>query len=87
MQATAAVEAHAVRPLPLDHVQQGAVVRPRPPPRRSSAGRAKYSTDAAFRDSYDWFLQNRHALSGSEASHHRSPAKQGILAIAKKVVR
>lgn len=48
---------------------------------------AKYSTDAAFRDSYDWFLQNRQALSGSEASQHRSPAKQGILAIAKKVVR
>lgn len=48
---------------------------------------AKYSTDAAFRDSYDWFLQNRQALSGSNASHHRSPAKQGILSLAKKIVR
>ncbi|MGI8434547.1 MAG: NAD-dependent epimerase/dehydratase family protein [Nocardioidaceae bacterium] len=48
---------------------------------------AKYSTDAAFRDSYDWFLANRQALSGSNASHHRSPAKQGILSLAKKVVR
>lgn len=48
---------------------------------------AKYSTDEAFRDSYDWFLANRQALSGTSASHHRSPAKQGILAIAKKVVR
>ncbi|MEJ7706650.1 MAG: NAD-dependent epimerase/dehydratase family protein [Nocardioidaceae bacterium] len=48
---------------------------------------AKYSTDAAFRDSYDWFLRNRQALSGTNASHHRSPAKQGVLSIAKKVVR
>lgn len=48
---------------------------------------AEYSTDAAFRDSYDWFLQNRQALSGSNASHHRSPAKQGILSLAKKIVR
>lgn len=49
--------------------------------------RAEYSTDAAFRDSYDWFLANRSALAGSGASAHRSPAKQGILKAAKAVLR
>lgn len=48
---------------------------------------ARYSTDAMFRDSYDWFLAHRAGLSGSEASHHRSPAKQGALTLAKKVLR
>lgn len=48
---------------------------------------ATYSTDAAFRDSYDWFLANRAHLSGSNASHHRSPAKQGILSLAKRILR
>ncbi|MGH3496154.1 MAG: NAD-dependent epimerase/dehydratase family protein [Nocardioidaceae bacterium] len=48
---------------------------------------ATYSTDAAFRDSYDWFLQHREALAGANASQHRSPAKQGVLAVAKKVLR
>ena len=48
---------------------------------------AAYSTDMAFRDSYDWFLQNRGALSGAHASHHRSPARQGVLKVAKKLLR
>ena len=38
-----------------------------------------FSTDAAFRDSYDWFLANRSHLAAANASQHRSPARQGIL--------
>ena len=49
--------------------------------------RAEYSTDAAFRDSYDWFLAHRSALAGTAASAHRSPAKQGVLRVAKAVLR
>lgn len=49
--------------------------------------RAEYSTDAAFRDSYDWFLAHRGSLGATPASAHRSPAKQGILALAKTVLR
>ena len=49
--------------------------------------RASYSTDAAFRDSYDWFLAHRDQLAGAEASAHRSPAKQGVLSLAKVLLR
>lgn len=48
---------------------------------------ATYSTDAAFRDSYDWFLAHRARLSGAQASSHRSPARQGVLSLAKRVLR
>lgn len=48
---------------------------------------ARFSTDAAFRDSYDWFLANRSHLAGANASQHRSPAKQGILTAVKRVLR
>jgi nucleoside-diphosphate-sugar epimerase len=47
----------------------------------------RYSTDAAFRDSYDWFLANRATLTSGAASAHRSPAEQGILRIAKALLR
>lgn len=49
--------------------------------------RAEFSTDAAFRDSYDWFLAHRNELKREGASMHRSPAKQGVLSIAKRVLR
>ncbi len=48
---------------------------------------SEYSTDAAFRDSYDWFLANRAQLAGAHASQHRSPARQGVLALAKRLLR
>ncbi len=48
---------------------------------------ADYSTDAAFRDSYDWFLDNRSSLAGAQASRHRSPARQGVLSLAKRILR
>lgn len=48
---------------------------------------ATYSTDAAFRDSYDWFLKHRGTPARANASHHRSPARQGVLSLAKRVLR
>ena len=48
---------------------------------------ARYSTDEMFRQSYDWFLEHRKATGSSQASHHRSPAKQGVLRIAKHLLR
>lgn len=50
--------------------------------------RAEYTTDAAFRDSYDWFLAHRATLSSQGAgSPHRRLAKQGLLGTAKRVLR
>ena len=47
----------------------------------------RYSTDAMFRDSYDWFLAHRSATSSADVSHHRTTAKQGILKVAKRALR
>ena len=50
--------------------------------------RAEYTTDAAFRESYEWFLRHRAALSsGGSGSPHRRLARQGLLAVAKRVLR
>ena len=49
--------------------------------------RARHSTDDAFRESYDWFLANRSHLSAPGASVHRSAARQGVLKLAKRVLR
>jgi nucleoside-diphosphate-sugar epimerase len=49
--------------------------------------RAEYSTDAAFRDSYDWFLEHRDSLGSATGSAHRRSARQGVLSVAKKVLR
>ena len=57
------------------------------PAKEELGWRPVYSTDAAFRDSYDWFLANRGALGVDQASTHRSPAKQGVLKVAKAVLR
>jgi len=42
-----------------------------------------YSNDAMFRDSYDWYVENRVAVLGTRAptSHHQSALKQGVLAL------
>ena len=45
------------------------------------------STDEMFRDSYDWFLAHRRTLSVPGASAHRSAAKQGVLRLAKRMLR
>lgn len=47
---------------------------------------AAYSTDAAFRDSYDWFLANRASADDSGASAHRRTAKQGALRVLKRLI-
>ncbi len=43
----------------------------------------KYSNDAMFVESYDWYVRNRDEVlkSNSDASRHRSPVKQGILGL------
>lgn len=48
---------------------------------------ARYSTDAMFRDSYDWFLRHRSGIGGADGSHHRSVARQGGLRVAKRLLR
>jgi nucleoside-diphosphate-sugar epimerase len=42
----------------------------------------KYSNQAMFRESFDWYKEHREALPRG-ASHHRSPLNQGILRLAK----
>jgi nucleoside-diphosphate-sugar epimerase len=45
----------------------------------------KYSNDAMFVESYEWYLQNRDkVLKSSNASRHQSPVRQGILALFQK---
>jgi nucleoside-diphosphate-sugar epimerase len=46
-----------------------------------------YSSDEMFAQSYDWYLANREkTLNAHHASHHRSPVKQGILSLVKRVL-
>ena len=49
----------------------------------------KWSTDAMFAQSYDWFVQHRREIetSNETRSHHRKPARQGALALVKKATR
>mgnify|MGYP001482877191 CR=1 FL=1 len=55
--------------------------------RRELNWQPRYSTDQMFAQSYDWYLNNREAvLHSSGASHHRSPVKQGLLAVVKHVL-
>jgi len=46
----------------------------------------KYSNDTMFAESYDWDVENREQVLKSEsaASRHKSPDKQGILALLQK---
>jgi hypothetical protein len=43
-----------------------------------------WSTDAMFAQSYDWFVEHRNRQTG-EASQHRRSARQGLLAVAKRM--
>jgi nucleoside-diphosphate-sugar epimerase len=41
---------------------------------------AKFSNEEMFADSYDWYLAHRdEVFARTDASHHRSPVKQGVL--------
>jgi hypothetical protein len=45
----------------------------------------RYSNAEMFRESYDWFRENRHKLlAGKAASAHRSPVKEGVLWVLKR---
>jgi hypothetical protein len=46
-----------------------------------------FSNDEMFVDSYEWFLANRSSLKTSGGSHHRTLAKQGVLGVAKAILR
>ena len=46
---------------------------------------ARWSTDAMFQSSYEWFLEHRDAEQAGGSAHRRS-AKQGLLRLAKRVV-
>ena len=48
---------------------------------------SKYSSAEMFRESYDWYLENREAVLGQKhASHHRSPVKHGVLDLFSRVL-
>jgi nucleoside-diphosphate-sugar epimerase len=57
------------------------------PAQQELGWRARHTTDDAFRESYDWFLANRSNLSTPDASVHRRVARQGVLRVAKQVLR
>jgi nucleoside-diphosphate-sugar epimerase len=46
----------------------------------------RYSNDAMFMESYEWYVRNRQDVlnSNADASRHKSPVKQGILALLQK---
>jgi nucleoside-diphosphate-sugar epimerase len=47
----------------------------------------RFSNEEMFVASYEWFLANRAATNDAGASHHRSSAKQGALALVKRATR
>ena len=49
--------------------------------------RGVHDTDSMFRESYDWYLAHREDPASAEASHHRSPARQGALRVLKQLMR
>ena len=47
----------------------------------------QFSTDEMFAQSYDWYVANREEILRSHhTSHHRSPVKQGILSLVKRLI-
>jgi len=48
---------------------------------------ARYSNEEMFCESYDWYLKHRdEVMAQHNASHHRSPVKQGILAAVSRLL-
>jgi len=55
--------------------------------RRELNWQPRFSTDEMFAQSYDWYLANREkVLAAHSASHHRSPVKQGVLSLVKRLL-
>lgn len=49
--------------------------------------RPRYSNIEMIIDSYDWYVQNRaEVMSTRQASHHRSPVKEGVLGLVKRLL-
>ncbi len=49
--------------------------------------RPRWSNDEMLIESYDWYLENRERVLASHgASHHRSPVKQGILELVRRLL-
>jgi nucleoside-diphosphate-sugar epimerase len=47
----------------------------------------RYSNEEMLAQSYDWYCANRETvLSGTGGSHHRSPVREGALAIARRLL-
>ncbi len=47
----------------------------------------RYSNEEMFVESYEWYLKNRETiLRARQASHHRSPVKEGILGLVKHLL-
>lgn len=53
--------------------------------RRDLQWHARFSNEEMVTEAYDWFLAHRDDLSGP--SHHRSGVKQGMLSVAKRLLR
>lgn len=48
--------------------------------------RPRYSNDEMLFDSYTWYVENREAIERThDASHHRSPVRQGVLKLARRL--
>jgi hypothetical protein len=47
----------------------------------------RYSNAEMFAASYDWFVANRAATTAAGASHHRTSARQGALALVKRAMK
>jgi nucleoside-diphosphate-sugar epimerase len=45
----------------------------------------QHSNASMVIDSYEWFLAHRHELDGEGRSHHQSPARMGLLRLAKRI--
>lgn len=55
--------------------------------RQETGWSAEYSNVQMFCHSYDWYVEHRdEVLSRSGASHHRSPVKQGVLALVSRLL-
>ena len=46
-----------------------------------------YSNESAIRESYRWYAEHRENLNAAGKSHHQSPLKRGIMALAPLVLR
>jgi nucleoside-diphosphate-sugar epimerase len=46
----------------------------------------RHSNDDMIVESYDWFLAHRHDASATAMSSHRSPVREGVLALVRRLL-